>query len=605
MGEDRLLADITMGEWDAAALLKLTWDDWHDVFRKTLGQAERSLISELRDIHNHWAHQNRFSTDDAYLAMDSIGRLLSAVSAPEVDEIERMKMELLRLRFDEQVRNERRKSTGGAIVSAYASYLKPWREVVTPHIDVASSRYQQAEFAADLGKVHACRRVALVIYLGSAPTPTVANRGLEDRRVKLGCVVPAESPAVFGDALRTLAAAATFLYQDGPRYWYSTQPTVTKLAEDRARQLKRDQDKIAQELDRRLRADLQNKGDFGRIHPLPGTSADVPDDLDARLVVLSADYPYSKEGGNPAARAIFENRGTQPRLFRNTLIFLAPDKTRWQDLDEALRKVLAWESILDDKETLDLSPHQVKQAEAQRKSADSSVTARLPETYQWLIVPTQTTPQSSVIWQAIRLAGQDALAVRAGKKLRSEELLVMTLGPTSLRLELGRVPLWRGNHVSLRQLVDDFARYLYLPRLKDTQVLLDAIRDGFGLLTWENDSFAYAESYDEGAQRYRGLRFGQLISVREDDPGLLVRPEVAKPKRFHGSASLDPARVGRDASRIADEVITHLLGLVGSRLRVTLEIEADIPSGAPDNVVRTVTENSRTLKFTTHGFEKE
>jgi hypothetical protein len=180
-------------------------------------------------------------------------------------------------------------------------------------------------------------------------------------------------------------------------------------------------------------------------------------------------------------------------------------------------------------------------------------------------------------------------------------------------------------------------------------VLLGAIQSGFGLLTWERDSFAYAESYHEDAKRYRGLRFAELVSVREDDAGLLVRPEAAatqiqaetaerggrpgeglkpappddgsgpkpteppppgpveapRPTRFHGSVNLDPARVGRDASRIADEVITHLVGLVGSNVQVTLEIEADIPSGAPDNVVRTVTENSRTLKFTSHGFEKE
>jgi hypothetical protein len=68
---------------------------------------------------------------------------------------------------------------------------------------------------------------------------------------------------------------------------------------------------------------------------------------------------------------------------------------------------------------------------------------------------------------------------------------------------------------------------------------------------------------------------------------------------------LDPTRVGRDAGRIADEVIAHLAGLVGSSVKVTLEIEAQVPSGAPDNVVRTVTENSRTLKFTTQGFERE
>jgi hypothetical protein len=69
--------------------------------------------------------------------------------------------------------------------------------------------------------------------------------------------------------------------------------------------------------------------------------------------------------------------------------------------------------------------------------------------------------------------------------------------------------------------------------------------------------------------------------------------------------TLDPTRVGRDAGRIADEVIAHLSGIVGAEVTVTLEIEARIPSGASEQVVRTVTENSRTLRFDTHGFESE
>jgi hypothetical protein len=68
---------------------------------------------------------------------------------------------------------------------------------------------------------------------------------------------------------------------------------------------------------------------------------------------------------------------------------------------------------------------------------------------------------------------------------------------------------------------------------------------------------------------------------------------------------LDPTRVGRDASRIADEVLSHLSGLVGARVKVTLEIKAEVPNGAPAQVVRTVTENGRTLKFTSQGFEVE
>ncbi len=275
----------------------------------------------------------------------------------------------------------------------------------------------------------------------------------------------------------------------------------------------------------------------------------------------------------------------------------------------------------------------------------SDLMRRMPETYQWLLVPVQSSPQAAIEWQAIRLSGQDSLAVRASKKLRSDELLLTGFAATRLRMELDRVPLWRGNHVAIKQLVEDFGRYLYLPRLRSSAVLTAAIQDGCGLLLWEQDSFAYADRYDEEAVRYRGLRGGKQIALPDaDSSGLLVRPDVARkqleantpspgptapspgptppgptppgpgpiqpqpkqaPKRFHGSVKLEAARAGRDASVIADEVIAHLAGLVGAKVTVTLEIEAEMPGGAPETVVRTVTENSRSLKFTSQGFETE
>jgi hypothetical protein len=174
------------------------------------------------------------------------------------------------------------------------------------------------------------------------------------------------------------------------------------------------------------------------------------------------------------------------------------------------------------------------------------------------------------------------------------------------------------------------------------------MRDGLSLLTWAQDSFAYADSFDETTGRYRGLRCGQIVNVSAENlGGLLVKAEIAlkqqetenratptseptsgagddttvpqparaggkpaprempKPRRYHGSVRLDPTRVGRDSGRVADEVIAHLAGLVGSSVTVILEIQAEIPSGAPDNVVRTVTENSQTLKFLSYGFENE
>jgi predicted AAA+ superfamily ATPase len=546
------------------------------------------------------------------------------------------------------------------VQSELTRYLSDnWAPVIEKDVDGPNSLPLRLDNELpNLGKFAACRRVARVIYMGSAPLTKAAHRGLEDRRVKLGCVMPGESPSVFGDALRRLAGAATYLYQDGPRYWYSTQPTVTKLAEDRAEQLKREPDKVAHELDVRLRKDLERKGDFSRIHPLPQSGQDVPDDLDARLVVIGINHPYGKEPGSAAeiaAKAILESRGSAPRHYRNALVFLAADKIRLQDLDEATRKYLAWESILAEKgeKGLNLDPQQVKQAETQKTSADGAITARLPETYQWLLAPVQTAPQAAIEWQAMRLSGQDALAVRASKKLKNDELLITTFAATRLRMELDRV-LWRGNHVAVKQLVEDFASYIYLPRLKDSSVLLGAIRNGLPSLLWMQDTFAFADSFDESAGRYRGLHCGETVPIFDGEmQGLLVKSDVAckqmdeekskqpvnltiagttggrgpattdtgpgpgpavtpdvpptapKLKRFHGTVSLDSTRVGRDASRIADEVIAHLAGLVGAKVTVTLEVEADIPSGAPDHVVRTVTENSRTLKFTSQDFEKE
>src|SRR5829696_9485988 len=112
---------------DVVALLVIMDRHWNNVFRATLGKAERSLVNEIIDVRNRWAHQNPFSGDDTDRVLDSIARLLTSISAPEADEVGKMKMELRRLIFDEQVRGEKRKSAGTAIESAVATGLKPWR----------------------------------------------------------------------------------------------------------------------------------------------------------------------------------------------------------------------------------------------------------------------------------------------------------------------------------------------------------------------------------------------------------------------------------------------------------------------------------------------
>lgn len=543
------------------------------------------------------------------------------------------------------------------IVSQLTGYLPGgWETVIERDVDGLGSLPRKLDGdRPNLGRYQACLRVARTLFLGSAPIPGAANRGEEDRRIKLGCVQPGEAPAVFGDALRYLAQSATYLYQDNARYWYSTQPTVTKLADDRAELLKREPEKVGEEIQRRVKEDLRNRGEFPKVHAFPGASGDVPDELEARLVVLNVDKPFGKEGANLAVEAateILAKRGNSPRLYRNTLVFLAADRSRLDELEAAARYFIAWKTICDEATQLNLDPFQTRQAIAQRGTWDKTTQGRTFETFQWLLAPMQGKDQGSIEWQTSRVSGNDPLAVRASKKLKNDGQLITLFHPTSLRLELDKIPLWRGDHVSVKQLVEDFASYLYLQRPRDPEVLVNAIRDGINSTTWQTDTFAFAEGYDEKAGRYLGLRVARVVAVSAEAPGLLVKPERAatqlaqeeaakpgavapastlpggamppalpaklggaapppstptaeKPNHFFGNVQVDPARISRDVDALAKEIIQHLASLPGAVVTVTVEIQASVPSGVPDGTVRTVGENCRTLKFTSHGFEKE
>ncbi len=148
--------------WDQAGLLRAMNRYWGDAFGAVLGRAERAIVNELVDVRNRLSHNEKFSYDDAERALDSMRRLTEAVGAGDAaGSLGRMRETILRTKFEELRRNEERRGTRGQQISIeVAGGVRPWREVVEPHEDVATGEFRQAEFAADLGKVHA----------GSAPS---------------------------------------------------------------------------------------------------------------------------------------------------------------------------------------------------------------------------------------------------------------------------------------------------------------------------------------------------------------------------------------------------------------------------------------------------
>jgi hypothetical protein len=209
-----------------------------------------------------------------------------------------------------------------AVSSELTRYLEEgWTPVIESDVDGPNALPLRLDRDnPNLGRYSATRRVARTIYLGSAPTQQAANRGLDDRSIKLGCVQPGEAPATFGDALRRLTDQATYLYVDGQRYWYSLQPSVTRLARDRAVSHFADDD-VDEEIRRRLKPAERQRGDFAAVHAAPAAPGDVPDDPEARLVVFGPEHPHSgKTVDSPArvaAQQFLDKRAAGDRFHRN------------------------------------------------------------------------------------------------------------------------------------------------------------------------------------------------------------------------------------------------------------------------------------------------
>jgi hypothetical protein len=397
------------------------------------------------------------------------------------------------------------------------------------------------------------------------------------------------------------------------------------------------------EIERRLKAALADRGPFARVHPSPKSGSDVPDEDEVALVALAPEYPHDAKAtvskAVTAASEILGSRGAGARTNQNMLVFLAADSLRLAELTQAAREFLAWSSIVDDGEAgrLNLDGFQRSQAKSQRDGADQTAHARIPETYQWLLVPEQADPLSKVGLKPVKVSGSDALAVRAGAKLRNEELLITKFGGVNLRLVLDGAlgEKWAAEGAfGLRQLWAWFAQYPYLPRLRDISVLEGAVRDGSSSLLWRTETFAYAAAREEGGE-YRGVVAGRIGetpvtstslivdgSVLPDplpgaerkpivDPGPGPGPEpptVARIRRFHGEVALtDPRRPIPELTKIVDEVIGRLAQQTDVSLRVSVTVEAEHKGtdGFADDTVRTISENAKTLRFKDFGWDKE
>jgi hypothetical protein len=336
------------------------------------------------------------------------------------------------------------------------------------------------------------------------------------------------------------------------------------------------------------------------------------------------------------------------RRFRNTLIFVAADEASLGTAREVMRKAIAWDEIAKDKRLgSQLTTAQLADAEEKAKSNKESALKAVRTAWSHILYPVKSETAGKPFdleHDPITARERAAVPVVVYDKAKADGIALEKLGTE--RLWLALKPIWPDDrsHLAISEVAEWFASYVYLPKLRDSVVFQAAIWDTVAKL---DPTFAYADGFDEATGRYRNLIWAKTPPDIMPPTAVLVRAaealdqlkrdatvagvpagqgggtpttgdpatppdggsgggtEPSKPRRFYGSVEIDMVRPVKSFDAILNAVVMELQRTQGAKVKLTLEIAAEAPSGFADGEVGIVRDNARQLKFKAEstGFE--
>jgi predicted AAA+ superfamily ATPase len=521
--------------------------------------------------------------------------------------------------------------------------------VVDKEVDGDGSLPQQMETnpTRRITQFRAATRASRAVFMSSAALSGQPNAGLNGQGLRLACAEPEDQLAIFGEALRELSERATFLYEEAGRYWFSTQPTLNRMADERARGFANHE--VDADIVKLLTGDARTKGGFHRVFAAPDDPTTIDEAESLSLVMLAPSTAHAGKAAakSPATDAVTETltrcRAGQ-RRYRNTLFFVAADDGMLATAREATRRAMAWAEIAGDQRLKDqLPPAQMRDAAEKAKAARDGCGKAIRAAWSHIIYPVKTEHTQAgraFDLEQLTISTKDRAEVPVAvyEKIgpRGDNVAKEKLGPDTLWINLK--PLWPDErpHLPITEVSEWYSSYVYLPKIKDSVVLQTAIRDGVGKL---DPSFGYADGYDAATDSYRGLAWAKSPPEVIPDGAVIVRTEAAlaqlaaasaaarqtvpghirtsvavdftpgqpgssmppaplsKPTRFFGVVELDMVRPVKAFDAIITAVITELQRNPGSKVKLTLEVEAELSEGFEDTDIGIVRDNARQLKF--------
>ncbi len=530
-------------------------------------------------------------------------------------------------------------------------YLAPgWDPVMESEIDGEQAEAAKID-ASDsrFGGLHAATRAARTIFLGSAPSVNSTGlKGIQRDRILLGSALPGQNISIYRDALSRMRDKMHYLSENAGCYWFDTQPNLLRDMESRKEKVDvADAEKTVKNAITRL---LGSSTFFSGLHVFT-PSGDIPDEIGSgpRLVVLRPfiSAAYSKTNETPAfhvATAILTQRDTQPRSFRNRMIFLAPDESKVTQLLFQAKCCVAWDEIVRDIDEgrLNLDAGRAKQGRNYQASSRRVLDQVIAECYRFVLTPHGEDARKTQFDVQKLGTSLSSLTQTIQNALVSNELVITKWASIHLKRLLEKYYFNGGmESVSVKRVWHDMCKFYYMPRLLDESVFDQALVDGVA-----EGLYGYATAQD--GERYLGLqvrerfngvamdeaalllteRLAEELKQRQTPPAHIVTEEnngysndgsdrvntdnangvgtVATPsapsptkkepyRRYWGSVELDPIKATGQMSTLISELIANFTMDPHAKVTLKLDIAAELPEGFDDSTVRAINENAPQL----------
>jgi len=413
-----------------------------------------------------------------------------------------------------------------------------WDVVITKEIDGIDSLSAEIDKEQRFGAVQAAHRASRTIFLGSAPSNAAQSaRGLLKERVLLGCGRPGDELAVYEDVFKRLRDRLHYLFGGNGRFWFDTHPNLRREME--ARKEKVYFALIQETLKKLMESRIGKSSFFSGLHVFTPIR-DIPDELGngVRLVLLEPETVNSFSKANPEntykqVHAILGGGGVvrdpmpevKSRVYKNRVVFLAPDSGVIERVIDQCKSYLAWCEIENEVENgrLVLDTLQLKSLKQEKDSAYTHLGNVLMECYKHLIVPTAENERMIRLEvRTISCRGTKIVDVVRDVLLDSE-YVVQRYSPVLLKQVLDKYYFSKGKkEVSIDQLWKDMCMYYYFQRLQNVDVLRDTIAEGVA----SGDFFGYASGKEDG--KYLGFALGKQVFIHADSASIIIEREAAK-----------------------------------------------------------------------------